>query len=74
MLLDEVRNLEQIVGTLMRADGGPFAVERLAGRLDRFINVGLVALGHEREDFLVGWVDGFEGLAGLGRDPLAADQ
>ena len=58
----------------MRADGGPFAVERLARRLHRLIDISLVALGRQRKDFLVGGIDGFESLAGLRRNPFAADK
>src|SRR3984893_10290579 len=59
----------------MRAHARPSSVvERLARGLHRFVHVGLVALGDEREHFLVRRVDGLEGLAGFWSDPFAADQ
>ena len=75
MLLDQIGNLEQVAGALMRPHLRPRALfECLARRLDGLVDVGLVALGNQRENFLGGRVERLEGLAGFGRDPFAADQ
>ena len=49
-------------------------VERLAGRIDRRIDVGLVAFGHFADHFFGGRVNRFECLAAGRRHPLAADE
>jgi hypothetical protein len=58
----------------VRTHRGPFAaLIGLARGLDRFVDVGLVALGNQAEDLFGCGVDGLEGLAGFGGDPFTAD-
>ena len=59
----------------MRTHRRPFAFfEGFARGLDGLVDIGLVAFGDQRQDFLVGRVDSFEGFARLGGDPFAADE
>jgi hypothetical protein len=75
VLFDQIGELEEQAGPLMRTHRRPFAfVEGLARGLDRFVDIGLVPFGDESQHFLVGRVDGLEGFAGFRRDPLAADE
>ena len=75
MLLNQIRNLEQIAGPLMRANFWPFTFFiRFARGLYCLIDVGLVALGHQRQHFFVGRIDSLEGFARLCGYPFAADE
>jgi hypothetical protein len=59
----------------MRGDAPPLAFFKgFARSLYRVVNVRLVSLGYQRQDFFIGGVDGFEGLARFGGHPFAADQ
>ena len=66
VFLDQIGDSQQIARALMRSDFGPFALlVSLARDFDRFVHIGFVALGSQRQHFLVGRVDGFKVLPDL---------
>lgn len=73
MLLDEVGELEEEAAALGGVHVAP-GLEGAAGGLDGDVHVGLVGLLDLGDDLARGRVDGLEGLAREGVDPLAVDQ
>src|SRR5579885_3119244 len=55
-------------------DGPPAFFVSASSSLYSLVDIGLVPLCHQGQNFLVGWVDRFEGLARFRRYPLAANQ
>ena len=74
-LLDQIGELEQQSATLHGVHLLPrTGLQRLAGRLHRQVDVGLVGLGHLADGLAGGRVDGGEGLVGRAVHELAADE
>ncbi len=58
MFLDEVRNLQQTFGALMRRDAWPRTVlECFASSLDSGVHIGRVSFRHRREYFFSRRID-----------------
>ena len=75
MAFNQIGDLEQVAGALMRPHRMPFAaLESLACGFYGFVHVGLVAFRNPAENFFIGRIDRLEGLAGFRGNPLAVDQ
>ena len=55
--MDQAGNTEQVFSTLARFGLGPNALVRLAGGLDRSVDVLVIGFGYRREDLFVCWVE-----------------
>jgi hypothetical protein len=75
VLLNEVGELPDEARPLGREHAAPRAgLERRAGGLDGFVDVGRAPLGDLGDGLSHGGVEGGEGPAGGGLEPLAADE
>src|SRR5271170_139285 len=75
MFVDQLGDLEQVLGALMRTYLRPLAFfQRFTRSLHCLIDIGLVTFGDRDENVFGRRVYRFEGLAGFSRDPFAVDE
>src|SRR5712692_4346163 len=73
-VLNDAREFQEELATVLRGEGAPRAVERFAGRIDRRFGVRLACLGDFCEDLVTVRIVDRKGLPRDGRDELAANE
>lgn len=74
VLLCQVGELEDDLGTVLGRDAAPLALESLAGGLDGNVDILLGSLGHGGDDLFGGGVDDLEGLLVGTLNPFVVDE